>query len=269
MRRIKGDFTSRNEATILFSGGVDSTMASILVAQDFEKMTLLTYKGMIGVILYGFSKHHVKVLQKRFGKDRIVHKFINICDLWKKIVLDDVEKDYEKYRSDMVWCIGCKMTMHTRTIIYNLEHGITTTFDGSIREQNYYVDQLPESVEQIKNYYNEFGLTFSTPIYETGTRAKILGELKEAGFDSGFKISSSVLGTQPICLPVTVHDTTQFFGLEHIKNRYDPKQVVRYYKIKKAIGIEYITDYFEDRGLEVEKVVQRLKKRKNRPTTAP
>ena len=247
------DDASGSEVTVLFSGGLDSTATALILSKYYERVTLLTYTGIGGAGLYGLVKVHVRELQNKFGSTKFVHKYINIWDLWNILVLDSVDKDYHKYNSEFIWCMACKLAMNTQTIIYNLENGITTTFDGSIREQDLFVEQLPESLEVIRKFYSEYGLKFMSPLYEEGTRKMVLETLAQSGMSTGIsvvnrgsrRVGSAHLGTQPLCLNGLFYGWMPALAFGFTPD-YTVKDVLRYIHEKLKVAKVYIRRYFDN-----------------------
>ncbi len=118
------------EITLMFSGGVDSTIAAINLAKQYYKVHLLTFCNGHGHCFMGKSKDRAAELNNKCG-NKFTHSLISIEPLFKRIVLDALLKDYEEFKSGFIWCLGCKMTMHTASIIYNLKNNIKFMADGS------------------------------------------------------------------------------------------------------------------------------------------
>jgi hypothetical protein len=63
--------TTKDEVSILFSGGSDSTLVAAMMCEQFEKVHLLTYFHS-GIPFAEKSKINAERLANRFGKDKII-----------------------------------------------------------------------------------------------------------------------------------------------------------------------------------------------------
>jgi predicted subunit of tRNA(5-methylaminomethyl-2-thiouridylate) methyltransferase len=232
---------SENAISLMFSGGVDSTMAAIKLSEEYAKVHLLTYRNGYGHFFLGNSKKRAKELINKFG-NKFVHNLIPIEDLFKKMVLDTLQEDYRELGSGFIWCLGCKMTMHTRSIIYNLEHNIKFMADGSSQDSDEMVEQMAISVSLISLFYERYGIKFLVPVYKQ-TREEKITKLEELKFKMGIRIKDRFLGIQPRCIPGELYYLPYLLfnkALEHEK-----PLVTQYIKKKQEIADRYIEEYFK------------------------
>lgn len=183
----------------MFSGGVDSTVAALSLANDYDEIHLLTYEN-------GHGNAHLKRTIKRAAELRkhcaahIRHSIINIQDIFELIVTRSLENDYKDFQSGFIWCMGCKIAMHTRTIIYNLSQSIAIAADGSSLETDEMVEQMPSSVRSMREFYKNNNIDFIVPNYNQ-TRDEKRTLLKKLRFKMGIPIRDRYLGIQPTCFP--------------------------------------------------------------------
>ena len=111
---------------VLYSGGSDSTLAAANVAQEYEKVRLITYNR------FGFveTKKNVMVnferLKLRFSPDKFEIKIIDINEFFKRIQYDNYAYFIQKYGEICMSICGlCKLAMHWKTILYCLDNSIT------------------------------------------------------------------------------------------------------------------------------------------------
>lgn len=158
---------NKDEVTVVFTGGKDSTLTAALMCQQFEKVHLLTYIHSLSTNPDN-SLVNVRKLEDVFGKDKIVHKFIPIDDLSKKIYTDSYLHDLKKYKTYLAgcFCLACRQAMNTRTIIYSIENDIKFACDGSNRT-SFGLSQMEWIIKEIKKFYKEYGIEFETPVYDT------------------------------------------------------------------------------------------------------
>ncbi len=185
--------------TLLFSGGVDSTMAACRLAEEHEQVHLLSFENGYGHYKMNRTTRRAEEVKCRYP-GKVTHSIISIQDLFEQMVVNTLEEDYKKYGSGFIWCMGCKLAMHTRAIIYNVEHEIYRIADGSSFATAEMVEQMPLSVAKIRSFYCEYGFAFSNPVY-TDKREDSIKALKRMGFRQGLRIGDRFLGIQPKCKP--------------------------------------------------------------------
>ena len=102
------------EMSIMFSGGSDSTLAAALMMDHFDRIHLLTFFHS-GIPLSEKSDINAAKLADKFGKVRIIHKFINFENLFKVLYYNSYLNSIIKYRSYLTpcSCIACQLAMHT------------------------------------------------------------------------------------------------------------------------------------------------------------
>lgn len=186
------------EISLMFSGGVDSTTAAMMLAERYDRVHLLTWGNGYGHYRLDRTKKRAAELRRHHG-DRFVHTLESIQPLFEELMADLVG-DFERYRSGFVWCLGCKIAMHTRSVMYNLEHGVTEMADGSSQSTGEMVEQMLLSVYMIREFYERYGMTYRTPVY-TVPREDEIKDLVKKGFRLGLRIGSRFLGVQPKCRP--------------------------------------------------------------------
>lgn len=233
--------TNNKEISLMFSGGVDSTMAAITLSAQYSKVHLLTYCNGHGHYNLKNSKNRAKELISKFG-NKFIHRLISIEDLFKKMAIDTLLEDYKEFKSGFIWCLGCKMTMHTRSIIYNLENKIKFMSDGSSQDTSEMVEQMLISVSLIMMFYERYNIDFFVPVYKQ-TREEKIKKLKELKFNMGIPIKDRFIGIQPRCIPGELYYMPYLLfnkALDHEK-----PLVVQFIKKKQEMAERYIEDYFK------------------------
>jgi predicted subunit of tRNA(5-methylaminomethyl-2-thiouridylate) methyltransferase len=225
----------------MFSGGIDSTTAAIKLSEEYAKVHLLTYRNGFGHFFLGNSKKRADELTAKFG-EKFVHNLIPIEELFKRMVLDSLVDDYKEFKSGFIWCLGCKMAMHTQSIIYNLEHGIKTMADGSSQDSDEMVEQMALSISLITLFYQKYGIRFYVPVYKQ-TRAEKIKKLTDLKFKMGIRIKDRFLGIQPRCIPGELYYLPYLLfnkALDHEK-----PLVTQYIKRKQEIADRYIEEHLK------------------------
>lgn len=235
--------------TLLFSGGVDSTMAACKLAETYESVNLVTYTNEYGHYRINRTAVRAEELNRHYpGKFK--HSIISVRELFEQVVLNDIEKEYRKWGSGFVWCMGCKLAMHIRTILYNVENEIYMTADGSSFATSEMVEQMPISVSKIKGFYCEYGITFENPVY-TIRREESIQALRDMKFKMGFRIGDRFLGVQPKCKPGELYYMPLL--LRGTEPEHSEGIVGGFIDEKLEWARRYIHDYFEQQGLSLDR----------------
>ncbi|MDP8255008.1 MAG: hypothetical protein P9M14_04610 [Candidatus Alcyoniella australis] len=187
------------KVALMFSGGVDSTALAIGLAEEYERIHLLTYDNGYGTTRMNRSAARAQELNSLVAP-KYEHALISIRPLFQRVLLDTLDRDYEQYESGFIWCMGCKLAMHGRTIALCLKHGIEHACDGSSGDTPEMVEQMPLSLELVRGLYREYGIEFSNPAYDA-RRADSDALLSSMGFKLGLPLMGRRLSSQPACRP--------------------------------------------------------------------
>ncbi len=151
---------------VMYSGGTDSTAAVIRVARDFDEVHLLTYKHR-GITQVENSHHNVPKLSELFGEDKFVHRYYDIDRLLREVSYSRYAHFVRRYGFfNLTTCGLCKFTMHLRTLIYCIDHGITHMIDGANHNMSHFPAQMREVIAELHRMYARFGVEYTNPVFE-------------------------------------------------------------------------------------------------------
>ena len=158
---------NKNEALVLYSGGSDSTLAAALACIRFEKVHLLTCRTSM---MYNLrkAKANVALLQERFGKDKLIHKFLDSDEMFKIIYHSTYQSDIRKYRAYLPACVcaACSLSWHVTAIVYCLENNVDYAWDGERYEAPpIWAEQMKANLERVKELYKDYGIIYRNPVY--------------------------------------------------------------------------------------------------------
>jgi hypothetical protein len=268
----------KNEVAVMFSGGIDSLLASVLLQQKYDRVHLITFDK--GYLEFGIKNNvpNVNLLKTTFGEDRITHQVIDIKQIVKRISVSKIFKDRKAYNIEIRWCVGCRLSMNTGGLLYALENNLIGYADGSNREQipseaslTGTAENYPSIVNRLKQFAMEYAVHFMTPTYEFGSRENRRAKLKELGFDidylsmdhskkiSGMMTKEVMHRSQPMCFSGwLIHWKRNLLGKPVEQNEL--KTVGYVAKKQDSIVREVVRDYFAEKGVDINAVVENRKK---------
>lgn len=152
---------------VLFSGGVDSSLAVALTAQIYNRITCLTFKRF-GIFGESQIDKSLKRLQRRFP-NVIFESVILPIDRFYQSLLKGERLNF----MSLSICGLCKLAMHWRTIIYCIDNKINEVCDGSESSMIQYPDQNEQiMLADIQKLYRELGINYFNPVFNLGDKAE-------------------------------------------------------------------------------------------------
>jgi hypothetical protein len=251
---------SYDQASVLFSGGTDSALAAVEMLRSCRKVTLLTFDP--GYIFFvENSRVHADALIRKFGADRVEHVIRPIKEIVGQVLLGDVTRDLKAYGFDMtaLVCMGCRLSMHTATIIHNLEHGIPVMADGSIKKQDAIPEQRQAVIEANRaRYLDQYGILHVSPVYsESHSDVKLFDE--GVSPKKNLKKQFIFFDTQATCVFGVPADVYARIFYKPIMGASTDIQSVDYCKERHPVMQRVIESYFASRGADLPTLVARLR----------
>ena len=166
---------------ILFSGGLDSSLAVCKTIEKGYKAYLLHYDTG-ALVSNNLVNIRYNELKKVYG-DCIVGLYeCGISGIFRRIALVSLEDDIKKYNASLI-CVGCKLAMHIQSIIFCKNNKIGYMADGSTERQKRYGEQREVALNFIKELYNAYDISYENPVYNLDKK-----EIKYGLFDRGMTI---------------------------------------------------------------------------------
>ncbi len=178
----------RQDMAIMFSGGTDSLALFALASSGHNSEMQRPRRIHLLHMLNGMSRfHHFpqdrfeiarKILAKRISNNdgnvienkaalpESVMVELDMGRLFQGLWLDRYEELMPKYGGKNLVCVACKVAMHTRGVIYCIEHLVPLLVTGYAKRQEYYPEQTPVFMEKIGNMSEHFGVQTRFPVYE-------------------------------------------------------------------------------------------------------
>ena len=230
--------TESNEIALLFSGGIDSSVAAAMLAEQYDRVHLLTFRNGFGH--WGFRRVRKRVEElKAQHPGRIVFHEGSTKALFREVTVDTVLQDRKEFGGNFIWCMGCKLSMHTTAIKYCKEHGIPAVADGSSGDTQEMVEQSLVSISMTTHLYEDHGIRFETPVYDM-TRDEKRAWLTARGYRLGLQIGDRHLGVQPTCHAGELAYLSYVLFNKQVKN--DERSVTAFVEAKRPILDRAIAD---------------------------
>jgi len=152
-------------AVVLFSGGADSSLAAILALEKHGNIILLTFESGYELFI-GRSCIMADRLKDRYAYKSVTHKIIDNRDIFKLVIRNNLS--YMRYlKSPGLLCSAERAAVYIRTTAFCLENRFKHVYDGSNCSQGQVaIPQMPDFLLIIKNFFQQYGILYHTPIYE-------------------------------------------------------------------------------------------------------
>ena len=156
-----------SEVAVLFSGGTDSTCTAVMAAQQHDRVHLLTMRryGMFGVEKSDTNFHKIAEM---FGEDRFVRPdLMGVDRLFRHLSYGTYFRDLRRHGlMNLTTCGVCKLTMHTRAVVYCLQNGVDRVWDGANRNMYIFPAQMEGVMGLLRDMYARYGIEYENPVFE-------------------------------------------------------------------------------------------------------
>ncbi|TBV83368.1 MAG: hypothetical protein EYX74_00930 [Desulfobulbaceae bacterium] len=183
----------RQELAVMFSGGTDSLAVYALAAvgrhPDLPRPTMIHLLHMLNGMsrLHEFPRQRFNVAQeilatKSSSSEQLpatVMVELDMGRLFQGLWLDRFEELMPRYHGKNLVCVACKLAMHTKAIIYCVEHLVPVLATGYARRQEYYPEQNPTFMDRIAAFSEHFGIRTIFPVFDQFDDAQITRHVLE------------------------------------------------------------------------------------------
>ena len=162
------------ETLILFSGGKDSFLSTLIMIDKGYKVNLVTFDN--GQELK--SKNALigaKNIQKKYGSDKVEIIGIKKTDaIFRDLIcsfynydIEYIKKQFGKITISQFNCLSCRLSMYILAIIICIQKKINLVVDGARESQLFAIEQ-EKMIEPFKKLFKEFNIEIIFPLlYET------------------------------------------------------------------------------------------------------
>ena len=151
---------------VMYSGGTDSTAAVALIADQFDKIDLVTctHSGLSNI---NNSAYNLPKLQELFGRDKFNHIIFDVDSLFKRVTYAEYFRYLKQFGLfNLTSCGLCKLAMHLRTLIHCLDSGIQSVADGANKNMSHFPAQMIEVIDELRKMYDHFGIEYLNPVFD-------------------------------------------------------------------------------------------------------
>lgn len=174
----------KQKVAVLFSGGIDCSLAVLQLRKEGYYVDLLHFEHGAS-ISNGLHKIRYKEIEQVVGEENVQLTEMSHRGLFRRLSLANIEEDFRRYNTSLI-CLGCRMAMHTETIIYCLRNDIKMAADGSVEYQNDFPEQSKVSLDFFEKLYAHYGIEYKTVLSDVNNKK----EVKYRLLDNGISIQS-------------------------------------------------------------------------------
>jgi len=168
----------KNGVLILFSGGMDSIAATVLLASEFSRIRLLTCNPPYVLGCRSLTADTIRKLRQQFPDVEITQTFESNLPLLREL---HPGRAVREIRSSLGLCTACKLSIHLRAIEVCRRKGLHHASSGiGVLDQQKFPDQLPELEVRVNRLYAEAGIERLSPL-DGRTKAEVKELLEPLG----------------------------------------------------------------------------------------
>lgn len=188
------------QALVLFSGGKDSFLATLLMIEQGYKVNLVTFDNGCGLEVDN-ALHGANRIQEKYGKDKVSIIGIKRVDaVWREFLRlyynltpSDILNNFGEVTVSQFNCLSCRVAMYASAIIIALQSNIDVVVDGARKSQLFAIEQ-PELLGQFEQLFKSFNLSILYPCVSINDDFTLKNELLIRGFVPKTLESQCLLG---------------------------------------------------------------------------
>lgn len=189
---------SHKKALVLFSGGRDSSSATIEMIRAGYSVRLFTYQAGLAELTgpRGDSApdiRHIELMNafpQNIDTKRIITGNLYLV---RKLAIDKTNSTH------VVYPIALALAVHSSAILYCLEnniHDIACGYSGYQAKQDRYIEQRNDFLERMRAFLKEYGIEYHTPVIDK-SKQEIMDILEQCGISSNSLENKSIFGGVP------------------------------------------------------------------------
>jgi hypothetical protein len=163
-----------------FSGGTDSTLAAVYLAEKFDKVYLLTFRTPTTHQEEEATARYEKLVEK-FGPDRFEHIFMDNTKIIRDVYYSHFWRDVQKWGLFKAnFCGACKTAATIAAARFCVENDIRYLASGANKEygvSEFFIGQMPATIPIFDEFLAKYGITGLAPVYDVERSDKALYEM--------------------------------------------------------------------------------------------
>ena len=200
---------SHKKVLVLFSGGRDSSSATIEMVLAGYNVSLFTYQAGLSELTGPNGDSAPDIRHKELASvfpDKIDQKRIieGNTYLIRKLAIEKTNTTH------VVYPIALALAVHSSAILYCIKNGIRDIacgYSGYQATEDRYIEQRSDFVELAKVFLKEYGITYHTPVIQK-TKAEIMDTLEKHGVSSNSLENKSIFGG----IPFEINNSLEFWN---------------------------------------------------------
>lgn len=158
------------ECLVLFSGGKDSLLSTILLIEQGYKVKLVHYDNMCSIGCSNVKKGYIRLV-KKYGCDKVEYIGVkNISCFFRKFInimynmhISEIKEKYGNISISELNCLSCRLSMYIASIIICQKMNIKYVVDGARNSQLFAIEQ-DEMLNLFKELFNKYNIELLFPV---------------------------------------------------------------------------------------------------------
>ena len=155
---------------VLFSGGKDSMLSTVLLIEQGFETVLVHYDNSLELGSKN-AKNGYKRLIKKYGDDKVKYLGVKKIDAifrtfikdFYNLKVDEILKEYGKISFSQFNCLACRLSMYVTTIILCKQLNISYVADGARNSQLFAIEQ-DDMLNLFKELFKEYNIDLLLPV---------------------------------------------------------------------------------------------------------
>ena len=176
------------EVLILFSGGKDSFLSTLLMLDKGYKVNLVTFDNE-----YDLKSENVligaKRIQKKYGVEKVKILGVKKTDaILRELIcsfynydIDYIKDNFGKVTISQFNCLSCRLAMYILAIIICKQNKINLVVDGARRNQLFAIEQ-DEMIGEFKKLFKQYEIEINYPLLDEINDYTVKNEILAHGF---------------------------------------------------------------------------------------
>lgn len=232
------------QALILFSGGKDSFLSTLLTLEKVNKVNLVTFLNGMELrnenTLIGANR-----IQKKYGSEKVnVIGIKNTDAIWREIICEFYNWDTEYITShfgnitiSQFNCLSCRVAMYILSIIICYQNNIKYVVDGARKSQLFTIEQ-PIFLDKFKEMFKEYNIVIEYPLVDEEDDFIVKNQIMARGFVPKMNEMQCLLG-----MPMKEQVSCEILnGLCNVFDKYiypKSKEIIKRY-LNAQLGGDYL-----------------------------